>query len=257
MDITRVLYDTENNLRSYIDLVFTHELGPNWYYELKIPKSKLRNWEFNRIPNEEEPNAIKGKERLIQYAPFTDVMWILKKKWNSVFQNTFGAFDHLMVYLKIIHDYRNPESRRRELLTYQKHLILGVSGEINTRITRARSLHEMGNPGYPRIHSVKDSFGNLWTPGSPKRIKTGMALRTGDNIEFNITASDPEGRELKYRLQNLRWQSSHILLLEVTRKMIGKEKVISVSIKNDRNYHAYQSGYDDRVSFEYDILPLG
>lgn len=255
MDVTRLLYDTENNLRAYIDMVFTHELGSLWYMEMKIPKKRLNTWEINRIPNEIEPNAIKGKERLLQYAPFEDIIWLLKKKWNATLQKTFGDFDHLEVYLKIMLDYRNPESRRRELLTYQKHLILGVAGEINARITRARSLHELGNPGYPRIHSVKDSFGNLWVAGSPKRIKTGMALRTGDKIEFNITASDPEERELKYRLQNTKWQTSRVLILEVNRKMIGKGKVFNITIKSDRKYHAYQSGYDDRVSFEYDILP--
>ncbi|MEM7160966.1 MAG: hypothetical protein AAF487_00870 [Bacteroidota bacterium] len=261
MDVTRLLYDTENNLRSYIDLVFAHEFGSNWYYEMRIPKKRLQVWEINRIPNELEPNAIKGKEKLIQYAPFEDIIWILKRKWNATLQKTFGDFEHLEVYLKIMQDYRNPESRRRELLTYQKHLILGVAGEINARITRARSVHELGNPGYPRIHSVKDSFGNLWTAGSPKRIKTNMALRTGDKLEFNITASDPEERELKYKIQsasnlNLKWQSSHVLLLEITRKMIGKAKVFNIIVKNDNKYHAYQSGYDDRVSFEYDILPF-
>lgn len=255
MDITRILYDTENNLKSYINIVFTNLHGNDWMSKIKIPKSKLKSWELARIPNELSHNAIKGKEDLLQYTSIPDLRWLLKKHWNAPLQQTFGDFENLDVYLRIIEDYRDPDSRRRELLTYQKHLILGVTGEIMTKISRARSLKEVGNPGYPRINSVKDSFGNLWTAGSPKRVKTNLTLRDGDLLEFVVSATDPEENDLQYRINNSKWQTNNVIQHMITSRMIGKGAIFNISIKNGKKFHAYPAGYDDRVSFEYDILP--
>lgn len=255
MDSTRLLYDTENNLRSYIGLVFSAEFGSEWYDVIKIPKVRLKKWEIGKISNELAQNALNGNEQLIQYAPFKDIIWLLKKKWNATYQQTFGDYEGFEAYLKIIEEYRDPERRRRELLTYQKHLILGVAGEINAKITRARSMFDLGKPGFPRINGIKDSFGNLWTPGKPKRVKTNMSLKIGEVLEFNISASDPEQKELFYRIQNSKWQNNNVIFHTITSKMLGTNQILNITIKNSMRNRAYPAGYDDRVSFEYDIFP--
>ena len=255
MDVTRLLYDTENNLRSYIDLVFLQEHGHDWHVPLKVPKNRVKNWEASRISNEVGYNELKGKERLFQYAPFDDVIWILQKNWNGTFQQTFGELKSLEAYLRILKEHRDPESRRRELMTYQKHLIMGITGEINAKITKARSMFDLGKPGFPRINSVKDSYGNLWSPGMPKRVKTNISLQIGDVIEFNVSATDPENEELFYRIQNSKWQSNNVIFHTVLSKMLGLGKVLNITIKNAKRQRAYPSGYDDRISFEYDVIP--
>ena len=124
-----------------------------------------------------------------------------------------------------------------------------------TKISRARSLKEVGNPGYPRLNAVKDSFGNLWSAGSPKRVKTNMTLRDGDLLEFVISATDPEENDLQYRINTSKWQTNNVIQHTITSRMIGKGAIFNISIKNGKKFHAYPAGYDDRVSFEYDILP--
>ena len=68
------------------------------------------------------------------------------------------------VWLSELEKLRDPEARRRELLPHQKHLAIGISGEIRNRLIRYRSKQETSEDYYPRIESVRDSLGNIWTP---------------------------------------------------------------------------------------------
>jgi len=255
MDITRSLHNAENILRDYIDMVFSSHHGEEWYDKVGVEQRKINEWEIRKIPEETGPKAVKGKEKLIQYAQFNDIRKILKDNWNKDFQNTFGDQDIMNSYLKIIEEYRDPSSRRRELFVYQKHLILGISGEIRNKISIALSAAETGKEVFPRIESVKDNLGGLWTPGKPRKVKTKQVVNAGDTLEYIVTANDPMEADLEYRIYGQKWQVNNVILFQVNDAMVGKDRTIHLTIRSKRKYHAYPHGYDDRVSFVYDVVP--
>jgi hypothetical protein len=117
-----------------------------------------------------------------------------------------------------------------------------------------RSWKEKGKKGFPVIESVRDNFGNLWIPGKAKKIKTELSLQEGDLLEIVVTANDPEDGELEYRIYPEKWTSSNVLQLVLQERHIGKENNVHVAIRSNRKPHAYPLGYDDRITFVYDIL---
>jgi hypothetical protein len=254
MDITRQLYDAENVLRDFIDQVLRNKHGDEWMYDISPVDDMADKWELKRIKDSVSHNAIKGHEKLIQYATVEDLRTIINTLWSPEFQQVFDDAQTVDTYLKILDDYRDANSRRRELFVHQKHLLLGISGDIRSRIALFRSREEAGG-SYPRIESARDNLGNIWVPGDPRRVKTQNKLRVGDRLEFIITAVDPEDGELAYRTQHSRWEPNNIILLDVDRSLVEKQALIHLMVKSDRKHHAFKMGYDDRVTMEYEILP--
>ncbi|MDA0714295.1 MAG: hypothetical protein O3B83_03425 [Bacteroidetes bacterium] len=253
MDITRQIHDAENALREFIHQMLNRSLGESWPEQDVWIKSFYGLWLERQQNSEKGSDAMKGKEKPIQFASIEEIRALLDRYWSTEIEEVFEDPRTLDVYLKILDDYRNPDSRRRELLRHQKHLLLGISGDIRSRIVLYRSMQEMGGP-YPRIESVRDNLGNLWTPGSPRRLKTDNTLHVGDELEFIITATDVEEQELSYRCHHTKWQTNNILIIPIERNMVEKQGLFHLMIRSDRKHHAYKMGFDDRVTIEYQII---
>lgn len=111
------------------------------------------------------------------------------------------------VWLSALERLRDPDAHRRELLPHQKHLALGIEGEIRNRLVRFRSEQETAEDYFPRIESVRDGLGNIWTPDVnmvSRFHSTDMNLRPGDTVEFVITARDPLDGRLEYGIRKPR-----------------------------------------------------
>lgn len=202
-------------------------------------------------------------ERLIYYADFYDIKTILKKHWAGVFAAALGDWKTVEVYLTELERLRDPDAHRRELLPHQKQLAAGISGEIRSRIVRFRSKRETSDDVFPRIESARDSLGNIWVPNSAFRttdVLTGMTLRIGDQIDFLLTARDPEDAALEYSMQvgiigpMSPWQASPEFSLRLTEKHIARNFTVDLQVRSNRDYHAY-GAIDALVSFKYSVLP--
>jgi len=253
MDITRQIHDAENSLREFIFQALSSRLGDSWMEDEPSVKKMVSAWKERKSDHERGHNTIKGNEKAIQYASLDEMRELLNTHWGKELEEVFEDQATLDVFLKILNDYRDPDSRRRELFRHQKHLLMGIAGDIRSRIMLYRSKKETGG-SYPRIESVKDNLGNLWTPGKPKRIRTANTIYVGDELEFIITAFDADEKELSYRSQYGKWQINNILLVPIDRRMVEKQAIIHLMLKSDRKHHAYRMGFDDRVSFEYEII---
>lgn len=208
----------------------------------------------------EEKRQLSGvvEGRLIYYADFYDLRTILKKHWSGEFSKALGDWKTMEVWLSELEKLRDPDAHRRELLPHQKHLILGISDEIRTRLIRYRSKQETSEDYYPRIESARDSLGNIYTFGNAVSINTKMCLHIGDVIEFVVTASDPLGANLQYRFieydGKFNWQDSNVMALTIEKKDVRKDFSVSLLVRSPREYHA-NVYYDDMVGFMYEILP--
>ncbi len=257
-DITQSLKDTENSLRDFISLVLQEQLGDSWVEKCGISSGRLDKWKERKVAEEKRQKSGVVEQRLIYYADFYDLSTILKKNWPGAFSDALGEWKTTEAWLGELEKLRDPDAHRRELLPHQKHLILGISGEIRTRLIRYRSKQETSDDYYyPKIESARDSIGNIRTYGKAVDSNTGMSLRVGDLIEFVITATDPMGEPLQYAIYKsflTQWQDSNVIQLTIREKDIQKRFSVILVIKSRRKYHAEQE-YDDTAIFEYEVLP--
>lgn len=263
MDVTQALKDTENSLRDFIADVLESKFGNEWPEKCGLSADTIKKWKGYKAAEAKRQETGAVDERLIYYADFSDLKTILQQNWPGSFSEAFGDLETMKMWLSELKKLRDPDAHRRELTPHQKHLALGIAGEIRTRLVRFRSKQETGEDYFPRIDIVRDNYGNVCT-GSKGMVRTDTILRPGDTLEFVVTASDPMGEELEYAITfgglrlNLEipaaWQKSNALLLPITNVLIGRGVWISPVIRSLRSYHAKEDT-DDVVVFEYDVVP--
>jgi hypothetical protein len=263
LDVTRTLKDTENALRDLTSEILREKLGEDWVEKCGVSADRIAKWRERKDEEQKHHEAGTAEERLLYYADFHDLRTILHKNWGD-FAPILGDWKTMDVYLDELEKMRNPEAHRRELFPYQKNLVLGVAGEIRSRIVKYRSKEETGADYYPRIESVRDSLGNSYLPGrlGSLMVLTKMSLRPGDTIDFVVAASDPMGAELEYRFQVGRllqerttgWLRDNTHTVEVERRDVGDTFGVQVEIRSPREYRAL-GDYDDFVQFRYSVLP--
>lgn len=259
MDVTQALKDTENSLRDFIATCLSRHFAEEWISKCGVSSDRIERWEERKKIEEKRQEAGVVEERLLYYADFYDLKTILKKHWGLEFSKVFGEWKTMEVWLTEMEKLRDPDAHRRELLPHQKFLILGISGEIRTRLIKYMSKMETTEDFFPRIESTRDSLGNIFTYGQLIR-KSKHNVRPGDVIDFVITASDPLGEELQFAItvtghhHNPDWQNSNTFRLTIDKEHIRKDFGVMFWLRSLRDYHA-NGEYDDSITFVYDILP--
>lgn len=261
MDVTQSLKDAENALRDFIGAVLSAKHDQRWLDHTGVSPDRLAKWKERKETEAKRQQAGVVEERILYYADFYDLSTILKKNWDD-FASALGEWKTMEVWLKELERLRDPDAHRRELLPHQKHLIIGISGEIRNRIVRYRNKQETPDDFFPRIESARDSLGNIWTPTELgfHSVATETILRPGDVIDFVVTATDPLGEELSYMLNlpgfrdESKWQSSGSLATRIEEAHISTNFEIELMVKSPRKYHAH-SDCDDSVQFFYKVLP--
>jgi len=262
VDVTQALKDTENALRDFIAVVLQTSLGDDWEQNCGVTHERVEAWAKRKAVETKRQESGTVEERIIYYADFYDLKTILKKHWAGQFSSALGDWKTMEVWLTELETLRDPDAHRRELLPHQKHLVLGMAGEIRTRLVKYRSKQETSDDYFPRIESARDNFGNIWTPGQDSpRPKT--VLRPNDLLEFVITASDPLGEELEYALladrpiarrTEIIWQKTNSLHLVIEEEDIRRSFSVDLLIRSLRPYHA-SSFFDDATRWSYAVLP--
>jgi hypothetical protein len=269
VDVTQALKDVENALRDFIAHTLEKVFGAEWEKQCGVSPERLKQWHERQEVERKRQETGVVEERLLYYADFYDLGTILHKHWGQHFSVVFGKWKTMEIFLEELGKLRDPNAHQRELLPHQKHLVLGLSGEIRTRITRFKSSQETGESYFPRIESVCDSLGNIWTYNSPsspiKGIRTQNSVFPGDTIDFVVTASDPLDEPLLYTctmkvypFEDKKWSENNELSITFSQDCVGLGRYIYCFIKSQRKFHAYGTSYDfydDSVEFVYDVLP--
>lgn len=255
MDVRQILLDTESTVRDFVAFILKEQHGDEWLYHSGLSDDRIRLMEQKRAEFENSKIAVQEENQLVNYCNLIDLKVMITRNWVGDFELAFGDLDTLGVFLTTLHRYFDDDSHNRALLTHQKHLILGISGFLRNRIVVYRSWKEGDKRGFPKIESVRDNLGNIWVPGKPRKIKTGLKLHVGDSLEFVVTAKDPEDMDIEYRIFPDKWSPSNVLLTEINEKQISAQSIFHIGIRSSRKHHAFPLGYDDRVTFEYEVLP--
>lgn len=255
MEIAQAIKSAETALRDFIEAHFLEKYGPKWSENPQFNQASVKAWRDKKDEVEVKLPPESAEESLLYHIPFDELTKLIHDNWDMDFQAAFGDFDLLKSYLSVLKLYRDSDIHRRSLFVHQKHLVLGVSGEIRSKIAAYRSIKETGKEGFPRIEYIKDNFGNLWVPGKPRKLKTQVTINPGDRLEFIVKAHDPEDNPLEYKIHGDKWQQSDVLFFDIKERHVQKTAVFSIAIRSNRKYHAFPLGYDDRIVFEYQIIP--
>jgi hypothetical protein len=260
MDVTQSLKDAENALRDFIAIILSTKYGATWLQHAGVSPDRLVKWNERKDTEAKRQEAGVVEERILYYADFYDLGTILKKNWNE-FAAPLGDWKRMEVWLKELERLRDPDAHRRELLPHQKHLILGISGEIRNRIVRYRSKQEQAEDYFPRIESVRDSLGAIWTPAYTSGLfDTKAVVRPGVLIDFVVTASDPLGEQLSYGMEckgestDVLWQDTGTFSLRIEERDVSLVFIVPFMVKSPRKHHAFRA-HDDKVTFIYKVLP--
>ncbi len=260
IDLTQALKDTENSLRDFLATVLEREVGVEWMSTCGVTAERLTQWQNRKTIETKRQTGGVVEPRLIYYADFYDIKTILEKNWDR-FCIAFGDWNTMKVYLAQLEALRDPDAHRRELLPHQKNLALGIAGEIRTKLIRYRSKLETSEDYFPRIESARDSLGNVWTPGPSgfQALITKQTLRPADIIDYVVTASDPMGQALEFRLSvkhetSAMWQTDNSFSLKILNEHVSKIFVVRLEVRSSRSDHAFDN-CDDWVEFFYTVLP--
>ncbi|MFC6999559.1 Swt1 family HEPN domain-containing protein [Rufibacter roseus] len=257
MDASLALKEVENSIRDFISYILSRDKGTDWISTCGVSQQRINHWVERKSIEEKKHKFGTAEGRLIYYSDFYDLLTILDKSWNNVFKDALGDKKEVDVFLKTLDMFRNTDAHRREALPHQKHLIIGIAGELRNRITLYRSRMETGEDYFPRIESARDNYGGSWVIGD-HIITSKSVLRPGDWLTFVISATDPLGEQLEYCcLGNSKWSVSNIIEFEIENKHISKLTDFILCIRSKRDFHAYNSldPKDDMIIFRYSILP--
>lgn len=260
LDITQALKDTENALRDFVATVLQKKLGADWIVKCGVTPERRQKWMERKEDEAKRQTSGTVDERLLYYADFYDLKTILKKHWQE-FSDALGEWHRLEVWLSELEKLRDPDAHRRELLPHQKHMALGIEGDIRTRLVRYRSKLETLEDYFPRIECVRDNYGTVYTAGSDGMVSAGATLRPGDRLEFVVTARDPLDAPLEYRFCTFRiggfdsdWISQNSYSYVVSKSDVGRMFIVIIKIRSPREFHASATD-DDSVFIRYRVLP--
>jgi hypothetical protein len=249
----------ENVLRDLIETTLRQRDGAEWWERTGLTPE--RRTEIEKRRDEETRRRTGGvvEQRLLYYSDFTDLIPILKKNWGD-FSNCLGDWKTISVYLDRLGDFRNPEMHGRELLPFERHLVLGMSDEIRNKVTIYRSGRGPDREYFARIESVRDSFGKVASPDN-RHVDTGLTLRPGDEVTFECKGWDPEGKPLLWRYTVRpgtffpELPTPATFTWHVSEQHIAERQHVAIYLIAERQYHRH-GDHDDMVLFRYRVLPL-
>jgi len=255
LNVSQAIEDVEIALRNFISVMLKNKLGNDWINSCGLDPSRVETFDNARAKELERLKSAKIEDRLIYYSELSDLMTIIIKNWE-VFIPVFLKKSKFELYMGTLIGYRIPNAHSRILLSHQKHLAIGISGELRNQIVTYRSKMETGEDIYPSLESITDNLGNFWDISKGYSLTNEQILYPGDVLEFTINATDPQGGKLFYALHpQPQWQESNIMTIRITKDHINEPYMFVIVVQSDKDYHK-DGQYDSVVSMSYKIRPL-
>ena len=154
-------------------------------------------------------------------------------------------------------------------MPFEQDLAAGIAGEIRNRVTIFMSTQDEAGDIYPRIEFAQDDFGNSIDPirldpgGMGGGLRTDQTVYEGDVLTFTLRGSDPQNRDLEWRVIADKTQSVVItsnggtatLRFKLDASHVREELTVGVFMKAmGTPYHRSKLG-DHRVFWYYRCRP--
>jgi hypothetical protein len=263
-DVGEALSAAENALRDLIASVLGD--APDWLAKPGLKPERIEHIGERKATEVASRGAGVAaiETRDLYYAELYDLQVILDGNWHA-FAACLGDRKTFDAMFDRMEEFRNPDAHGRELLPFERHLALGISGEIRNRITLFMSGTGPTKEYWPRIESMRDQFGNrvtgFATNAGPSRIDSGITLDPGDRVTFEMRAWDPENVPLRWTVHILDHRppieiEAHegVHVWKVKKSDIGEEVAVLFTVISERPHHR-RSGSDDFAIPTYRVLP--
>lgn len=251
----------EQDLRSLIEIVLGELPGDEWLTKSGLTQERLVKIAETRKAATKKRGGGAIDTSLVRYTNLFDLGEIVAKNWER-FKPVFENKKKFEVYFERLEAFRNALAHSRELLPFEHDLLAGISGEIRNSITIYRSTMGPSEEYYPRIESVRDSFGNEWVPGG-LGVYTNLVLEVGQKVEFLCRGWDPQGRAITWVAEQATvgrpvWSTAigtdASLVVEIRDDHVGEDLDVAIVLTGTGKYHRH-SNYDDTASFRYAVRP--
>jgi hypothetical protein len=132
-DEQKCITDTEKELRFLINTIMTDKFGASWMSNPAV----FRAEDYRKLIGTQQseattlPNNLVLSANLLEYCYIHQLKEIIDKNWDKGFIDIFPSKRRTIEMLQILSEYRNPQMHGRGILfLHQKHLCLGIAGEI-------------------------------------------------------------------------------------------------------------------------------
>lgn len=254
IDVDKSLRDIENFLRNNTMYILKNQYGNDWKKHLGVTKERLEVWNSRML---EEGKRLKGQSienRKIYYSDFYDLKTIIIKNWD-IFKKCFDEKKIIEHQLSQLESFRNPNAHNRDLLDYQKHLLVGYIGNIKNGIMKFRGDIEKKSTYFPEYESLNINgkiYKNSWA-------HLEEIFRDGDEIEITIYVTSPNTQKIFYKMdnhfgkKNENWTEKNHFKIEIDNTKLGKNEKI-IYFKSDADYHM-NGEWDGLVTISYTVVP--
>lgn len=262
----------ETALRNLMTVAYSSDYGPDWLH--RVAGEKLEQWHA-RAESEFQARGPKGviavPDAGLSYANFFDLLSIADKHWEPL-APALGKKAAAVALLKRLDNLRNTVGHSRPLLPFERDLMSGIAGQIRNQVTIYMSSRDDVGDIYPRIEAISDSFGRRIESATAETELAGSAttppyvlVRPGDEVTFDCTGIDPQGRDLEWTLG-----SAHLPLYPVTTSASGvltqltwtvndsdvnESKAIEIYLRADGTPYHRWGYFDHRAYFMFRVRP--
>lgn len=269
---SEALASVENALRLIVRTV----LGDSWTSQLD--EAKLAKLAIKKGEDSTRRDGAVIADDLLAYTELYQLTSFVISDWEK-FKPVFDDKKRTEVYFGILEDFRNPSAHSRELATFERELLSGISTQLRNQVALYRTALDPANAHYPLIESIIDCFGQVSGEGAYNWAGHGKAiqrLEVGDRLTFRARAFDPRNRPLHWSI--LAGQQGPVTLPSSLGDLVGTGSPIEIEYivpedvvdpedfvvciylshgggKYHRHRYGMSSIWDDRAFFVYAVNP--
>jgi hypothetical protein len=260
VDVGEAITTAESDLRALIREV----LGDGWLTKSDIEAARL---EVKRAEDRKRRPGSVVDDDLLSYTEFYELKDIVVRNWDE-FTDVWRSRRYFEAIFERLADFRNPNAHSRQLLPFEEHLVLGLSGEIRNTITLHRSTTAVTGEHYPILELIEDSLGNRFVPTEEQQSGSGFRIpvtfSVGETVTFKLKAWDPQGRDIRWTVtffgripqQSLELDGSDVSFdWEISKDEVGDNTpLIGVTMSSTGRYHRNRKN-DSFVSLYVSVAP--
>jgi hypothetical protein len=261
MDFNDELANLELLLRELVLMELGRPKDDEWTDRCQISQQLVTRWRKHRDKESESSTIGALGTSLLHYASFMELCDVISLRWD-LFEGVFGDKNDFRNAMLKLTNLRDPDAHRRPLMMWQKHLILGLVGELRTQIVRFRADRLNPLDYKPRFVSAYDSEGYV---SLPEKSRDRGLKRSGEAIQITVFAEDPQQYPVEYRFfvygihkGGYEFRSTWSFEREFTLPLMDAHVTDNFTIGAECrrvNPNDPQNEYADLVLFEYVVLP--
>lgn len=268
IDAYAELVSAETALREVVRLA-----APNWIDDLTT--DEVARLEEKLAEEDKRRDGVTVSRDFLDYTEIHQLERTINKHWEPGVRAILDDKKRTDVYLNIIGDIRNAIGHSRPIYPAERLLLAGAARQIRNQLSIYRSRADGPHLHYPSIDSARDDGGRTGRHNgeglsdlSKDALHEIPRINVGDEIVFDMEATDPRGRELDWIAHSVPYGEETTanpsfaratgnrvnITWKVTEADYGEYRRVQIALRNGGGYHRYKH-WDDGAAFYYHVNP--